>query len=66
MAIKNSFKSLPSGLELELLYGQVNWFTILVADILPIISVAVTSGGSPLFASGSGDNHARIWNYSTM
>lgn len=31
-----------------------------------VISVAVTSGGSPLFASGSGDNHARIWSYSTM
>lgn len=29
-----------------------------------VISVAVTSGGSPLFASGSGDNHARIWSYS--
>lgn len=30
---KNNFKSLPSGVELELFYGQVNWFAILL-DIL--------------------------------
>lgn len=28
-----------------------------------VISVAVTANGRPLFASGSGDNRARIWSY---
>lgn len=28
-----------------------------------VISVAVTANGRPLFASGSGDNRARVWSY---
>ncbi|CEG80590.1 Putative Glucose repression regulatory protein TUP1 [Rhizopus microsporus] len=28
-----------------------------------VISVAVATNGRPLFASGSGDNRARIWSY---
>jgi len=31
--------------------------------MIAVISVAISPSGRPLFATGSGDNRARIWSY---
>lgn len=31
-----------------------------------VISVAISPSGRPIFATGSGDNRARIWSYEKL
>lgn len=50
-----------SGKMTSMHFSVVEIFTFFYCSA--VISVAVATNGRPLFASGSGDNRARIWSY---
>lgn len=43
-----------------------NLYSLLTFHLFLVISVATSPGHKPMFATGSGDNRARIWSYEPL